>query len=326
MKAIRVENPGTESRLVLGECEKPVPDSHELLVRVHATALNRADLLQRSGKYPVPPGASPLLGLEMAGVVEQVGNDSTRWSVGDRVFGLLPGGGYAQYVTIPSEMALLIPTACSFEEAAAIPEVFLTAFQALVWLGELREGELVLIHAGASGVGTAAIQLAKERGARVWVTASKPKHTLCLDLGAERAIDYKAEDFSEVVKESTGGEGVNVVMDFLGASYFLKNLDALGVDGRLIMLALMGGARVESLNLAHMFRKRIHIKASTLRSRSTSYKVSLTQAFWRAYGDLFGRNVIKPVIDSVFDWEEVEKAHELMAANKNSGKIILKIT
>ena len=326
MRAVLVENPGNDSRLVVGEFETPVPGKEELLVRVHATALNRADLLQRSGKYPVPQGASPLLGLEMAGIVEQVGSDCAGWAVGDRVFGLLPGGGYAEYVTIPQEMALPIPDGFTFEEAAAIPEVFLTAYQALVWLGELKQGEDVLIHAGASGVGTAAIQLACEIGARVWVTASKPKHELCLSLGASGAIDYKTEDFADRVAALTEGKGVNLIVDFLAASYLARNIESLGVDGRLVMLALMGGATVESFNLAKMFRKRIHIKASTLRSRSSSYKVALTKAFWDQFGAMIKKKAIQPVIDSVFDWEEVNLAHERMAANKNSGKIILAVS
>lgn len=326
MRAVLVENPGDESRLVLGEFDTPHPAENELLVRVHATALNRADLLQRSGKYPVPKGASPLLGLEMAGVVEEVGSGCSGWSVGDRVFGLLPGGGYAEFATIPQEMAMPIPDSYSFEEAAAIPEVFLTAYQALVWLGELKEGEDILIHAGASGVGTAAIQLAKEIGARIWVTASKPKHKLCITLGAQGAIDYKSEDFVERINTLTQEKGVNLIIDFLGASYLSKNIECLGLDGRLVMLALMGGARVDSLNLATLFRKRIHLKASTLRNRSLSYKVALTKAFNDDFGTSLGKGLIKPIIDSIYDWSEVAKAHNRMAANLNAGKIVLKVT
>lgn len=325
MKAILVEHPGKDSRLVLGEHETPVPSENELLVRVHATALNRADLLQRSGNYPVPAGASPVLGLEVAGTVEQKGSRCSGWSIGDRVFGLLPGGGYAEYATIPKDMAMAIPQHLSFEEAAAIPEVFLTAYQALIWLGELTENEKVLVHAGASGVGTAAVQLSRELGAQVFVTASSPKHTLCKSLGASLAIDYKAEDFAERILEYTSGEGVNLIIDFLGASYLSRNIKALGLDGRLVLLALMGGAKVESFNLAAMFRKRIHLKASTLRSRSSAYKVALTKAFWAKFGSLIEKGTITPVIDSVYPWSEVSEAHNRMAANKNSGKIILKI-
>lgn len=325
MRAILVEDPGKNSTLVLGEYETPRPNEDELLVRVHATALNRADLLQRSGSYPVPAGASPILGLEVAGVVEQVGSSCERFTAGDRVFGLLPGGGYAEFATIPQDMALVIPPDMSFEEAAAIPEVFLTAYQALKWLGNLERGEKVLLHAGASGVGTAAIQLAREIGAQVFITASQPKHALCQSLGASLTIDYKSEDFAERIQEYTNGKGVDVIVDFLGASYLSRNIEALGLDGRLIMLALMGGARVDSFNLAKMFRKRIHIKASTLRSRSSSYKVALTKAFWTQFGSLIQEGSVKPIIDSVFNWSEASKAHNRMAANKNSGKIILMV-
>ena len=207
--------------------------------------------------------------------------------------------------------------------AAAIPEVFLTAYQALVWLGELKKKEHVLIHAGASGVGTAAIQLARSIGAQVSVTASLPKHELCLSLGAHHAIDYKNEDFSAKMKALSEGKGVDVIVDFLGASYMAKNMDSLAIDGRLVLLALMGGATVDAFNLAKMFRKRLHIKASTLRSRSKSYKITLTHAFWSDFGSTIENGTIKPVIDSVYYWENASEAHQRMAANKNAGKIIL---
>ena len=326
MQALIVENPGKESRLVIGEYETPTPGEDELLVRVEATALNRADLLQRSGKYPPPPGASPLLGLEMAGTVEQVGSACKGWRVGDRVCGLLPGGGYAQYVVLPQDMAMNIPESLSFEDAAAIPEVFLTAFQALNWLGQLKQGEKVLIHAGASGVGTAAIQLARLWGAEVFVTASAPKHALCYDLGASHAVDYKTEDFAVRVLELTGQEGVHLIVDFIGAGYLVQNIEALGLDGRLVLLALMGGAHVESFNLARLFRKRIHVKASTLRNRDTSYKIKLTSQFWGTMGPYFEDKTLKPIVDSLYDWKDANEAHERMASNKNAGKIVLRVS
>ena len=326
MRAVQIVDPGPQSQLTISDVPEPEPGPDELLVQVRATALNRADLLQRSGNYPPPPGASEILGLEMAGEVVRWGDNCTGWQAGDRVMALLPGGGYAEYVTIPSGMAMPIPAGMSFEAAAAIPEVFLTAYQALDWLGGLKKTETVLIHAGASGVGTAAIQIAKERGAQVFVTASAGKHAACKSLGAGLTIDYKSERFDEVVQQATDGAGVDLIVDFLGASYFAQNIQSLGLDGRLVLLALMGGSKIESVNLGNVFRKRIHIKASTLRSRSLSYKVALTEAFSKNFLPLFAAGTLKPIIDQVFDWEEVNDAHARMAANLNTGKIVLKVS
>jgi NADPH:quinone reductase-like Zn-dependent oxidoreductase len=221
MKAILVKEPGDVDQLYIGEFPKPEPREGELLVKVKATALNRADLLQRRGKYPPPPGASTVIGLEMSGVVEDVGPRSSGWRPGDRVFGLLPGGGYAEYAVIHERMAVLIPENLSFEEAAAIPEVFLTAFQTLFWLGKLMEGERVLIHAGASGVGTAAIQLVREAGATSIVTASsKQKLEACRRLGAEIIINYKEGPFAPKILDTTEGRGVDLILDFVGAPYW----------------------------------------------------------------------------------------------------------
>jgi putative PIG3 family NAD(P)H quinone oxidoreductase len=233
MLAIHIVNEGPDATLERRPIEKPVPGPGELLVRVRATALNRADLLQRTGKYPPPPGESPILGLEMAGAVEAWGASCRfDWTVGDRVCGLLAGGGYAEYVVLSEAMAMPIPETLSFEEAAAVPEVFLTAFQALFLLGGLEEGGRVLVHAGASGVGTAAIQLARQAGADVYVTASAGKHDACLSLGAKAAIDYRNENFYERVDQLTDGGGVQVVVDFIGAPYFEQNIQSLAMDGR----------------------------------------------------------------------------------------------
>ncbi|MEM9832468.1 MAG: NAD(P)H-quinone oxidoreductase [Bacteroidota bacterium] len=326
MKAILIKSPGKADQLYLGEYETPKPASDEVLVRVHATALNRADILQREGKYPPPAGASPILGLEMSGEVVEVGDEVTKWKVGDKVFGLLPGGGYAEYVVIHQNMAMEIPENLSFEEAAAIPEVFMTAFQAVHWLGKLQPSERVLIHAGASGVGTAAIQLAREMGAGdTIVTASEAKHGTCRDLGAHYAIDYKNRDFREEVKEITDGEGVDVIIDFIAAPYFERNISVLRTDGRLIMLALLGGTHLEQFNLGNLLRKRIQILASTLRSRSRDYQIRLTKAFSEFAIARFQQGKLRPVIDQVVDWQEVQAAHQRMESNQNTGKIVLKI-
>ena len=249
----------------------------------------------------------------------------TKWKPGDKVCGLLAGGGYAEYAAIHEDMAMPVPPNLSFQEAAAIPEVYLTAFQALDWLAQLQTGELVFIHAGASGVGTAAIQIAREKGARVWVTASAQKHSVCLELGAEKAIDYKKESFEKVIHQATEGRGVNIIIDFLAAPYFQMNLNSLAPDGRLIMLALMGGIKAESVNLAPILRNRIQVRGSTLRARELAYKIRLTRDFRAFASNKFTTGKLKPVIDSIFDISDVQEAHKRMEANLNSGKIVLSL-
>lgn len=325
MHAILIESFGGPGQLYLGEWPKPHPGPHEILVRVEATALNRADILQREGKYPPPEGESPILGLEMAGVVESTGQGVTKWKPGDAVCGLLAGGGYAEYAVIHQDVALPVPEGFSAIEAAAIPEVFLTAFQALRWLAGLQEGERVLIHAGASGVGTAAIQLAHVMGAHPIVTASAPKHSICKELGAVHAIDYKNQDFEADVMEYTHEHGVDVVVDFVGGPYFQRNLNVLATEGRLVMLAFLGGVRAEKLSLGPILRKRLQILGSTLRARSLDYKTRLSQDLYRYAWPLFALGKLRPVIDTVYDWREAPKAHRYMEADRNQGKVVLKV-
>ncbi|MHC2991690.1 NADPH:quinone oxidoreductase [Pontibacter sp. HJ8] len=326
MKAILVKQPGGPEQLVLGEYEQPLPKPYELLVRVHATALNRADTLQREGKYPPPKGESPLLGLEIAGEVVEAGINCTRFKEGDKVFGLLPGGGYAGYAVIHEEMAMAIPANLSMEEAAAIPEVFLTAYQALVWLGRLQAGERVLLHAGASGVGTAAIQLARALQAEVLVTASEQKLKACLDLGAHKAINYKDVPFEDEVLAYTNSEGVDVIVDFIAGPYFKQNIECLRLDGRLVLLATMGGGKVEEFDLRRVLAKRLQVIGSTLRSRTRDYQIRLTKEMSAFAMPHFESGALKPVVDSVYDWQDVAEAHRYMEANQNIGKIVLQIS
>ncbi len=326
MKAILVKKQGGIGQLTLGEFPKPVARAGELLVRVKATALNRADILQREGKYPPPPGASPLLGLEAAGIVEEVGEGCSDWKIGDRVMALLPGGGYAEFVTIPCRMAMPIPAALSFEEAAAIPEVFLTAFQVLFWIARLQADEYVLIHAGASGVGTAAIQLVKTHRAFPIVTAGSPqKLEFCRSLGAVEAINYKEGPFSEAVLRASQNYGADVIIDPVGAAYWQQNLQVLAVDGRWVMIATMGGSKVAEFNLRDFFRKRAQLTASSLRARSLEYKIRLTQDFIQKILPKFESGEIKPVVDKIFDWQDVQAAHRYMEENRNMGKIVLRV-
>jgi putative PIG3 family NAD(P)H quinone oxidoreductase len=311
-----------EGVLEPGSWPKPRTETGQLLVQVKAAGINRADLLQKAGKYPPPAGASPLLGLEVAGTVAAVGEGVSRWQPGDRVFGLMSGGGYAQYALLHSQLAMPIPEELTFTQAAAVPEVFLTAWQALHWLARLQPGERVLVHAGASGVGTAAIQLAKALGAEVWVTASAGKQATCLSLGASKAIDYKQEDFEEVVREATQGKGVDVILDFLGASYWQQNLNSLALDGRLVMLAFLGGIKTET-TLAPLLQKRISVFGSTLRSRSLAYQAALTQDLAAFMLPRLASGELRPVIYRTYPWKEAEKAHSEMEQNKNAGKLLL---
>lgn len=326
MQAIRVKAPGGADQLELSTFPTPEPAAGELLVKVAATALNRADIMQRQGHYPPPPGASPILGLEMAGVVEQAGAACSRYAVGDRVCALLPGGGYAEYAAVPEAMAMPVPDNLTLEQAAAVPEVFLTAYQCLFLIGRLQAGESVLIHAGASGVGTAAIQLAREAGARILATAgSERKLDVCRELGAEIGINYHNGPFAPIVKDVTGTRGVNLILDFVGAAYWEQNLSALAMDGRMVLIALLGGAKVEQVNLGALLRKRIQLTATTLRARSVEYKIRLTRAFAGFALPRLADGRLEPVIDQVFPWQQVAEAHEYMEANRNIGKLVLRV-
>ncbi|MBO2518624.1 MULTISPECIES: NAD(P)H-quinone oxidoreductase [Limnochorda] len=325
MMAVVVTEPGGPEKLALQEVPDPQPGPGELLVRVRATALNRADLLQRRGLYPPPPGAPPYLGLEMAGEVLAAGPGVSGWQQGDRVFALLAGGGYAQKVVIPAAMALPMPPNLSFEEAAAIPEAFLTAYRNLFDLGRLRAGETVLIHAGASGVGTAAIQLARRAGARVFVTARTPEKLAgCRQLGAELAFDGREPGLVQRVLEATGGRGVDVILELVGASFWEEDLAMLAPGGRLLLVGLMGGSRA-SLDLQRVLQGNLQIIGSTLRSQSPALKADLSRRFWADCQEAFQRGELRAVVDSSFPLERVADAHRYMEANKNFGKVVLRV-
>jgi putative PIG3 family NAD(P)H quinone oxidoreductase len=297
-----------------------------LLVRVFATALNRADVLQRRGHYPPPPGESEVLGLELAGRVEAWGGSVQGFARGDRVFGLVGGGSYAEYALLDHRMAMRIPDGWGFEQAAAVPEVFLTANETIFVLGGLTEGQAVLVHAGGSGVGTAAIQMATVTGARVYFTAGsdeKIRRAEALGMGAPvKGINHKTQDFREEVLRATGGAGVDVVLDFLGASYLERNLAVLKPAGRLVIASLMGGARAE-VDLALILRRRLQVMGSVLRSRTLEDKRMITERFRRHWLPLLEQGRIKPVIDRVLPLERVREAHAAMEANQNFGKIVL---
>lgn len=324
MRAVVVDTPGDPDQLTIRDIERPDPGPHEVRIRVKATALNRADTYQRRGHYPPPKGAPDTLGLEAAGTVDAVGTAVTDWQPGDRVCALLPGGGYAEYAVVHAGHVLPVPKGIGWAQAAAFPEVFLTAYQALHWLADLNEKETVLIHAGASGVGTAATQLARLQDATVIVTASAPKHDICREAGAQHTIDYENEDFAERVSEITE-RGVDVVIDFIGAPYFNRNIEVMAMDGRLVQLATMGGSTVEEMSLRALMAKRIHVYASTLRSRSDAYKTRLVRVVRAVLDGYWKAGRIAPVIDSVMNWTDVAAAHRRMEDNANAGKIVLQV-
>lgn len=324
MKAITIKQPGGAEQLRVQEFENPTPKRGELLVKVSAAAVNRTDILSRQKGHGY--GSNPILGVEVAGTVEKIG-PGVSTPVGTRVMGLVNGGGYAQYAVLPASRAMEIPDNLSFEQAAAIPEVFLTAYQTLFWIGQLTLQETVLIHAGGSGVGTAAIQLAKQltKSTVITTAGSQKKLDFCTSLGADVPINYKEQAFHEEVLKSTQNLGVDLILDFVGGSYWNKNLASIKVDGRWVLIGILGGAEVEKMNLLQLMSKRIQLTGTMLTPRSDAYKAALTKEFASKTMDLFGDNTLKPIVDSVFDLEQVQAAHQRMENNENIGKIILRI-
>ena len=325
MKAIRVQTKAPGQPLVWQETDDPICGPDEVLVEIHAASLNRADLLQRAGKYPPPPGESEILGLDMAGCIAEIGENVTGWRAGDRVCALLAGGGYAERVAVPYQMLMPTPEGWSFEQATAVPEVFLTAFVNIFMEAGFQPGETVLMHGGAGGVGTAAIQLVREAGGRMIVTAgTDEKVARCKELGAELAINYKTEDFVERTLAHTGGQGVDVIIDIVGAEYLERNLSLLRLKGRLVFLALLGGAQAQ-VNLGTLMGRRLRLIGSVLRSRSLAEKIEIKERFMDRFWPLLEDGTIEPIIDSVYPVEQASEAHEYMAANRNTGKIILRV-
>lgn len=320
MRAIVIDHPGGPDVMHLGEAPRPQLGPDDLRIEVHATAVNRADLLQREGHYPPPPGASPFLGLECAGVVTEAGANVTGWSKGDRAMALLAGGGYAEEVVVHAGSAMRVPEALSFEEAGAMPEVFLTAFSNLFMLAAAKSGEKALIHGGSSGVGTAATTLCKLAGLEVFVTAgSATKCRRCVEHGADVAINYREEDFVEKAR------GVNVILDHLGAMYLARDLDALALEGRVVIIGSMGGQRSAEIDVSKILGKRLRVIGSTLRARPVEEKAQIVSTFVDRFGSDVAAGRIKPVIDSVFLLEDAGDAHRRMASSEHFGKIVLKV-
>jgi len=318
---MRVIGHAPREPLFFAERPIPAPGPGEILIKVAAAGVNRPDLLQRSGLYPPPPGASDLLGLEAAGEVVAVGEGAARWRVGDTVTALLNGGGYAEYVLAPAGQALPIPSTLSLDEAAGLPETVFTVWANVFEGGALKPGERVLIHGGASGIGTTAIQMAAAHGAQVYATAGDAaKCALCARLGADRAIDYKTEDFGAILAERGG---VDVILDMVGGPYLARNLEVLREGGRLVYIAFLQGPRAE-IDLSLVMRKRLTLTGSTLRPRSTAEKARLAAAIEAHVWPWIEKGRLKPVVDMVYPFARVEEAHARMAEGRHAGKIILK--
>lgn len=325
MKAIVVEQPGGPEQLALAEVPDPVPADGELLVRVHASALNRADTNQREGNYPPQHGASEILGLELAGEVVGLGPGADRFREGDRVYGLSGGGGYAELATLHQDLAMPIPAQWDYQTAASVPEVFFTASTAIHTLGGLESGQRALIHGGGSGVGIAAIQIAKLLGGEAWITAgTDEKCAKALEIGAARTINYKQKDFAADVKEATGGEGVHVILDLVGGPYLERNLKSLAVAGRLVEVGLMGGPKTE-VNLGLLMVKRLQIFGTVMRSRPLADRVAITRHYQEQLEPALIDGRMRPVIDSVFPLRDAADAHRYMESDKNFGKIVLDV-
>ncbi len=323
MRVIEIAAPGGPEQLRLATRPLPQPAAGEVLVRVAAAGVNRPDVMQRQGRYPPPAGASDIPGLEIAGEIVALGTNVSRWHVGDRVTALLSGGGYADYALAAAPLCLPIPAGLDAVTAAALPETFFTVWTNLFERGRCRAGDCVLIHGGTSGIGTTAIQLATARGARVFATAgSDDKARACERLGAVRGINYRTEDFVEVIRHDTAGKGADVILDMVGGSYLDRNLQAAAVEGRLVIIAMQGGTKAE-LKLTHIVTKRLTVTGSTLRARSIAEKAAVADAVEREVWPLIAAGRVRPVIHATFPLAEAAAAHELMESSNHIGKIML---
>ena len=324
MKAVVLEGYGGEEVLQIKEIPTPKPAKNELLVKVQATALNRADILQRKGFYPGPPAEYEIPGLEFAGTVIANGDDATRYKEGDTVMGIVAGGAYAEFLTVHERQVMAVPKNISIQEAAGIPEAWLTAFDALVHRGNLEAGQLCLIHAGASGVGTASIQIAKIIGARVATTASTQKTDICKELGAELTIDYTKQDYVKEVSRWTNSNGVNVIVDLVGGEYLARNLKAIAAKGTIVQVGLMGVGKPE-IDLGILLQKRLKLIGTVLRSRSQQEKIDLTEKFSNEMLPKFTDGEFKVCVDTIQSLSDIGEAHKRMEKNLNVGKIIIEI-
>jgi NADPH2:quinone reductase len=325
MKCIEISKPGGPEVLVLAERPTPAPKENEILVKVSAAGVNRPDVLQRMGRYPVPPGASDLPGLEISGEVVACGTAVKMWKIGDQVCALVSGGGYAEYCVAPEVQALPVPKGLTDLEAASLPETFFTVWSNVYDRARLAPGESLLVQGGSSGIGVTAIQIAAAMGNRVFATAgSDEKCAACLKLGAEKAINYRTQDFAAEVKAATGGKGVDVVLDMVGGDYVPRELKSLADDGRLVFIAMLGGAKTE-LDINEVLRRRLVVTGSTLRPRPIEFKGAIAKNLREKVWPLIEAGKIKPVVYETFPLAQASEAHRLMESSKHIGKIVLAV-
>jgi NADPH:quinone reductase len=325
MTVVEIAAPGGPEQLRTAVRPVPQPAAGEVLVRVAAAGVNRPDVMQRQGRYPPPPGASDIPGLEIAGEIVALGANVAGLSLGEKITALLPGGGYAAYAVAAAPLCLPVPAGISMVEAAAIPETFFTVWANLFERGKCAADDTVLIHGGTSGIGTTAIQLAKAWGARVFATAgSAEKARACERLGAVRGIDYRTEDFVEVLRQETAGKGADLILDMIGGSYLARNMEAAAVEGRLVVISLIGGARAE-INLSTVMGKRLTLTGSTLRARTVAQKAAVAEGVLRNVWPLLTKGRVRPVIHATFPLAEASEAHRLMETSQHIGKIVLTV-
>jgi NADPH2:quinone reductase len=326
MRCVEISKPGGPEVLKAAERPDPVPGDGEVLIAVEAAGVNRPDVLQRLGGYPPPPGASDIPGLEVAGTIIALGRGVRDWRAGDRVCALVAGGGYASLCVAPAPQCLPVPSPLDMPAAGALPETFFTVWTNVFDRGRLKAGESALFHGGTSGIGTTAIQLAAARGARVFATAgSDEKCRACEQLGAERGINYRTEDFAASIKQLTGGRGVDVILDIIGADYFAKNLASLAVDGRLVEIGFMGGSSTTSLDLGQVLRRRLTITGSTLRPRTVEEKGAIAASLRAEVWPLLEQGRVKPIVYKTFPLAQAAAAHRLMESSEHVGKIVLTV-
>lgn len=327
MQAIQCHGQGKADVMRLGAVATPVPKADEVLIRVEAAGVNRPDLLQREGRYPPPPGASPLLGLEVAGIVVARGAEVSRWLTGDRVVALANGGGYAEFCAVPAGQCLPWPSGCDAVTAAALPETYFTVWANLFQRGRLGAGETVLIHGGTSGIGVTAIQLAVAFGATAYATAgSDDKCAACVAFGAAAAINYRTADFAARIDDLTAGRGVDVVLDMVGAPYFGRNVRCLTRDGRLVLIAFLEGATVEQFDLTPIMTKRLVVTGSTMRPRTSAEKAEIARELESTVWPLLGQGRCRPPIYATFPLAQAAEAHTLMESSRHVGKIVLSVS
>ncbi|WP_062060792.1 NAD(P)H-quinone oxidoreductase [Cellvibrio sp. OA-2007] len=322
MKFIALKNSGGVDQLELQTMAVPQPNADEVLIRVYAAGINRPDILQRQGAYPAPADASPILGLEVAGEIIACGEKVKRWQLGDKVCALVNGGGYADYSLAPAAQCLPIPAGFSYVQAAALPETFFTVWHNLFQRAHLTAGESVLIHGGASGIGTAAIQLARAAGAQVFTTAGSAEKCAAISALGAISIHYNEQDFVAVIKEHTQGQGVNVILDMVGGDYIQRNISAAAKEGRIVNIAFLQGSKAQ-LDFMPLMLKRLTLTGSTLRSQSTATKATIARELEEKVWPQLNNKTIEPVIDSVFPFAQVAAAHMRMESNQHIGKIIL---